>query len=106
MPAVPKNKRSKSKRDMRRNNFRLRALNIIECPRCHAKKIAHRVCLSCGYYKNVEIIKMEEKSKAKSTEKETAKTRGKSDSKQNRKTETDTKEKKEPENIEKAAVKK
>ena len=81
MPAVPKNKKSKSKRDMRRNNFRLKALNIVECPRCHAKKIAHRVCQSCGYYNNTEIIQMEKKSKSKPAEKEATKPQAKSDEK-------------------------
>lgn len=95
MPAVPKNKRSKSKRDMRRNSFRLKALNIIECPRCHAKKIAHRVCQSCGYYNNTEIIQMEEKSKSKPAEKATAKSQTKSDLKKS--TGTDKKEKAEAE---------
>jgi large subunit ribosomal protein L32 len=95
LPAVPKNKRSKSKRDMRRNSFRLKALNIIECPRCHAKKIAHRVCQSCGYYNNTEIIQMEEKSKSKPAEKATAKSQTKSDLKKS--TGTDKKEKAEAE---------
>ncbi len=81
MPAVPKNKKSKSKRDMRRNSFRLKALNIIECPRCHAKKIAHRVCQSCGYYNNTEIIQMEKKGRAKAAEKEATKSQDKSGSK-------------------------
>ncbi|MBM3706770.1 MAG: 50S ribosomal protein L32 [Actinobacteria bacterium] len=73
MAAVPKNKKSKSKRDMKRNSFKLKVLSIVECPRCHSKKIAHRICNSCGYYDNVEIIKMKEKGKEKG--KETAKTR-------------------------------
>lgn len=76
MVAVPKNKKSKSKRDMRRNSFKLKVLSIVECPRCHSKKIAHRICPNCGYYNNVEVIKMKEKSKEKS--KEPAKTRVKS----------------------------
>ena len=95
MPAVPKNKKSKSKRDMRRNSFRLKALNIIECPRCHAKKIAHRVCQSCGYYNNTEIIQMEKKSKVKAAEKETTKSQDNSGAKKT--TGTDKKEKAEAE---------
>ncbi len=77
MAAVPKNKRSKSKRDMKRNSYKLTVLNIVECPRCRAKKIAHRVCLSCGYYDNNEIIKFKEKSKEKQKEKATTKTKSK-----------------------------
>ena len=76
MVAVPKNKKSKSRRDMRRNNFKLKPINIVECPRCHSKKIAHRVCANCGYYNNIEIIKIETKSKEKSKEKGKAAAKG------------------------------
>jgi large subunit ribosomal protein L32 len=71
--AVPKNKRSKSKRDMKRNGFKLSILSVIECPRCRAKKVAHRVCTACGYYDNKEIIKIKVKSKAPATPEEKAK---------------------------------
>jgi large subunit ribosomal protein L32 len=75
LPAVPKNKRSRSNKNARRNSFKLKPVNIVECPRCHAKKIAHRVCESCGYYNNVEIIQKEEKSKEKGKGKEPTKTK-------------------------------
>jgi len=69
LAAVPKNKRSKAKRNTKRNSFKLSVLSIVECPRCRAKKIAHRVCQACGYYDNKEIIQLEKKTKEKSTEK-------------------------------------
>ena len=34
---------------------------IVECPQCHEKKLAHRVCKNCGYYKGVQVIDMTEK---------------------------------------------
>jgi large subunit ribosomal protein L32 len=71
--AVPKGKRSKSKRDMKRNGFKLGILSVVECPRCRAKKVAHRVCMACGYYDNKEIIKIKSKIKAPSTPEEKAK---------------------------------
>ena len=73
--AVPKNKKSKSKRDMRRTHDKLKLASIVECPRCHSKKIAHRVCENCGYYDNKEIIKIVSKEKSKEKRKETAKTK-------------------------------
>ena len=73
--AVPKNKKSKSKRDMRRAHDKLKVASIVECPRCHSKKIAHRVCENCGYYDNKEIIKIKNKEKSKEKSKETAKTK-------------------------------
>ena len=73
--AVPKNKKSKSKRDKRRTHDKLKVANIVECPRCHSKKIAHRVCENCGYYNNKEIIKIVSKEKSKEKSKEPAKTK-------------------------------
>lgn len=63
--AVPKRKTSKSKRDKRRTHHKLKLLSIVECPRCHSKKISHRVCENCGYYAEHEIIIFEEKGKGK-----------------------------------------
>jgi len=63
--AVPKRRTSKSKRDKRRTHDKLKLLSIVECPRCHSKKISHRVCENCGYYAEHEIIIFEEKGKGK-----------------------------------------
>jgi large subunit ribosomal protein L32 len=73
--ALPKNKKSKSKRDKRRTHDKLKVASIVECPRCHNKKIAHRVCENCGYYNNREIIKIVNKEKSKEKSQETAKTK-------------------------------
>ncbi len=75
--AVPKNKKSKSKRDMRRTHDKLKVASIVECPRCHSKKIAHRVCENCGYYDNKEIIKIISKEKSKEISKEKSKEKNK-----------------------------
>lgn len=77
--AVPKRKTSKSRRNKRRTHDRLKLLNIVECPRCHSKKISHRVCQNCGYYSEHEIIIFEKKGKEKSKEK--GKEKGKEKSK-------------------------
>ncbi len=66
--AVPKRRVSRSKRDKRRTHDRLKAVNIVECSRCHSKKISHRVCPNCGYYHGEEIIPQEEKGKKKGKE--------------------------------------
>lgn len=62
--AVPKGNTSKSKRDKRRTHDKLTPVNVVECPRCHAKKLAHRVCLTCGYYDNKKVLQSGEKKKA------------------------------------------
>ncbi len=59
--AVPKRKTSKARRDKRRaNNWKLTAPAVVECPQCHEKKLAHRVCRHCGCYDGVQVIKMDE----------------------------------------------
>jgi large subunit ribosomal protein L32 len=77
--AVPKRKTSRTNRDKRRTHDRLKIVNIVECPRCHSKKLAHHVCQSCGYYKNTEIISQEKDAKGKSKEKEAPKAEEKKD---------------------------
>ncbi|NLY47113.1 MAG: 50S ribosomal protein L32 [Tissierella sp.] len=58
--AVPKRKTSKARRDKRRaSSYRLNKASITECPQCHEPKLPHRVCRSCGYYKNREVIEVE-----------------------------------------------
>ncbi len=58
--AVPKRKTSKARRDKRRaSSYRLNKASITECPQCHEPKLPHRVCRSCGFYKNREVIEVE-----------------------------------------------
>ncbi len=58
--AVPKRKTSKARRDKRRaSSYTLNRNNSAECPQCHEQKLPHRVCRSCGYYKNREAISVE-----------------------------------------------
>jgi large subunit ribosomal protein L32 len=57
--AVPKKRTSSARRDKRRTHWKLEAANLAPCPQCHELKPPHRVCLSCGYYKNREAVKVE-----------------------------------------------
>ena len=54
--AVPKGKSSKARRDSRRANWKLSLPGIVECPRCHKMKLAHRVCKACGYYDGKQVM--------------------------------------------------
>ena len=58
--AVPSRVTSKAKGRSRRAHWKLSSPNLVECPQCHAKKLAHRVCKHCGYYDGEQIIKMDE----------------------------------------------
>ncbi len=57
---VPKRRKSKSRRDMRRATHKLSApTSLNPCPRCGSPKLPHRVCLHCGHYKGKEVVPME-----------------------------------------------
>ena len=59
--AVPKSKVSRTRRDKRRgSNWKLTVPGLVKCANCGAFKLPHRVCPACGYYKGVEVIKVEE----------------------------------------------
>ena len=59
--ANPKRKISRSKRDMRRANWfsSMKSVQLSTCSNCGAKKMPHRVCPECGYYKGESIIQPE-----------------------------------------------
>ena len=58
--AVPKRKKSKSKRDMRRTHQKITAPNLTTCPQCGEAKQQHHICPSCGIYKGRTVIETEE----------------------------------------------
>ncbi|MEM8957289.1 MAG: 50S ribosomal protein L32 [Pseudomonadota bacterium] len=54
--AVPQNKVTRSRRNMRRAHDALAAGNPAECPNCGELKRPHHVCSACGYYNDKEIV--------------------------------------------------
>ena len=58
--AVPKRKTSKSKRNMRRSQDKIKEKNISVCPQCGEAKLSHHVCPNCGVYKGRTVIETEE----------------------------------------------
>ena len=58
--AVPKRKKSKSKRDMRRANNKTAAPNLSTCPDCGEATLPHHVCPSCGSYRGRTVISTDE----------------------------------------------
>ncbi|GMQ56918.1 50S ribosomal protein L32 [Vallitalea sediminicola] len=57
--AVPKRKSSQARRDKRRANWKLTAPNLVKCSKCGELIMPHRVCKSCGTYKNKVVIETE-----------------------------------------------
>jgi large subunit ribosomal protein L32 len=56
--AVPKKKKSKSRRDMRRAHDALPASVHHECPNCGELKRPHHLCKACGYYDSREVVEI------------------------------------------------
>lgn len=58
--AVPKRKKSKSKRDMRRSHDHAKMPNVTLCPQCNEPVLPHHVCSQCGSYRGRTIVETEE----------------------------------------------
>jgi large subunit ribosomal protein L32 len=57
--AVPKKKKSKSRRDKGRSHHHLTMPNISFCPKCHEPVLPHHVCMNCGAYNGKSVIHIE-----------------------------------------------
>lgn len=57
--AVPKRRTSKARRNRRRAHWKMKEIQLTECPRCFELKLPHRVCMSCGFYKDRNVVKIE-----------------------------------------------
>ncbi len=54
--AVPKRRKSSSKRDKRRaQHDKVEAVNLVVCDNCGEVTLPHRVCSACGFYKGRQI---------------------------------------------------
>jgi large subunit ribosomal protein L32 len=58
---VPKQRKSKSKRDMRRSNHdKLAPPTLVACGHCGEFTRPHHVCPACGFYKARSVIEIRE----------------------------------------------
>lgn len=57
--AVPKKRVSKQRKRKRRTHFKAEDVSTQACPRCGDPKLPHRVCPTCGYYRNEAVIEVE-----------------------------------------------
>ncbi len=59
---LPTQKLSRSRTRSRRAHHALKAVNLVDCPRCNARKLPHAACENCGYVRpglSLEIEKEE-----------------------------------------------
>ena len=56
---VPKRKKSKSSIRSRKGSRKTKTANTKLCPNCEAPQETHRVCPSCGHYRNRQVISVE-----------------------------------------------
>ncbi|HWG37538.1 MAG TPA: 50S ribosomal protein L32 [Terriglobales bacterium] len=57
----PKRRHSKQRTSTRRAHDFLSPSAQSECPNCHERKLPHRACAKCGYYKDREVFEVKEK---------------------------------------------
>lgn len=63
--ALPKRRHSAARGRKRRTHWKIKATNLIACPQCKQLKLAHKVCLICGYYDGRQVIEIKIKEKKK-----------------------------------------
>ena len=63
--ALPKKRHSAARGRKRRTHWKIAKTNLIPCPQCKQPKLAHRVCLICGYYAGKQVIEIKIKEKKK-----------------------------------------
>lgn len=54
--AVPKQRKTTSRQGNRRSHHGLEKKHLGTCSNCGKKKLPHRVCSFCGYYKGKQVI--------------------------------------------------
>jgi large subunit ribosomal protein L32 len=65
MPPLPKRKTSHARQGERRQQLKLSATALMDCPQCHNPKVPHQACPTCGYYNGREAVVIENKDKKK-----------------------------------------
>jgi len=56
MTPLPKQRVSSARRDRRRAHDALKPKNLIQCSNCGEKRLPHRVCPHCGFYRGRQVV--------------------------------------------------
>lgn len=57
--AVQQRRVTHSRKSMRRSHHALEAQTTVVCKKCGKSILPHRVCQSCGFYKNKKVLDVE-----------------------------------------------
>ena len=57
--AVPRKRKSKSRRGNQRSHDALRPPVLARCPNCDAPRRPHRMCGACGWYADRTVVELE-----------------------------------------------
>lgn len=60
MTPLPKIRHSHGRTHRRRAHDALTRTHLVECPSCHNVKLPHRVCPSCGSYRDEKVLEVKE----------------------------------------------
>jgi len=63
--AEPKKRTNKYKKNMRRMHDKVNSGAISFCEKCHEPKERHKICYTCGSYKNIDVLELDKKKKSK-----------------------------------------
>ncbi|MFZ0566061.1 MAG: 50S ribosomal protein L32 [Chlamydiales bacterium] len=58
--AVPRHRVSNARKNSRRAHHAVKLKQCTPCSYCGAPRLSHRICPSCGYYKNRMVVQKEE----------------------------------------------
>ncbi|HET9660895.1 MAG TPA: 50S ribosomal protein L32 [Thermomicrobiales bacterium] len=64
MGALPKQRISRHRQGNRRRHIFLKSPELVICQTCRELHRAHHVCPNCGYYRNRQVIVIEERTRA------------------------------------------
>lgn len=63
--AEPKKRLTSTRSGNRRSHLAVKPQKLITCAKCKSPVTPHTVCKVCGFYKENDVLKLEEKAKAK-----------------------------------------
>lgn len=56
MTPLPKHRTSRGRKNRRRSHDALKPKQLVQCSNCGEKRLPHRVCPHCGYYRGREVV--------------------------------------------------